>query len=77
MASKINMPGFWRTQIALAAVHGQLGQVHPAAKALRALLTIKPDFAAVARDELSKWWEPELVQHLIDGLRKAGLEIGG
>lgn len=76
MASKINMPGFWRTQMALAAVHGQLGQVQAAANALRALLTIRPDFATVARTELGKWWEPDLVEHLIDGLRKAGLEIG-
>jgi hypothetical protein len=29
----------------------------------------------VAREELGKWWDPELIEHLIDGLRKAGLEI--
>jgi non-specific serine/threonine protein kinase len=77
VASKINMPGFWRTQMALVAVHGQVGEARPASDARRALLTIKPDFAAVARDELGKWWQPDLVEHLIDGLRKAGLEIGG
>jgi hypothetical protein len=77
VASKINMPGFWRTQMALTAVHGQVGEARPASDALRELLTIKPDFAAVARDELGKWWQPDLVEHLIDGLRKAGLEIGG
>jgi hypothetical protein len=27
------------------------------------------------RDELRKWWDAELTEHLIEGLRKAGLEI--
>jgi len=39
------------------------------------LLAIRPDFAVVARVELGKWWDPELSEHLIDGLRKACLEI--
>jgi hypothetical protein len=29
----------------------------------------------VARRELGKIWDPQLVEHLIDGLREAGLEI--
>jgi hypothetical protein len=29
----------------------------------------------IAREELGKWWDAELVEHLIAGLRKAGLEI--
>ena len=29
----------------------------------------------MAREELGKWCDPELVEHLIDGLRKAGLSI--
>jgi TolB-like protein len=76
VALKINMPGFWRTHFALAAAYGQLGEREAARKALRELLAIWPDFAVVAREELGKWWDPELVEHLIDGLRKAGLEIG-
>jgi tetratricopeptide (TPR) repeat protein len=75
VALKINMPGFWRTNLALAAAYGQLDERDAARKAVRELLAIRPDFAAVAREELAKWWEPELVEHLIDGLRKAGLEI--
>jgi len=39
------------------------------------LLAIRPDFAVVAREELGKWFDVELVERLIDGLRKAGLEI--
>ena len=75
VALKINMPGFWRTHLALAAAYGQLGDREAARNAVRELLAIRPDFAAVARVELAKWWVPELIEHLIDGLRKAGLEI--
>jgi tetratricopeptide (TPR) repeat protein len=75
VALKINMPGFWRTHLALAAVYGQLGERESARNAVRELLAIRPDFAAVARVELGKWWDPELIEHLIDGLRKAGLEV--
>ena len=75
IALKINMPGFWRTQFALAAVYGQLGEQVAARNAVQELLTIRPDFAVAGRDELKKWWDAELIEHLIEGLRKAGLEI--
>jgi TolB-like protein/tetratricopeptide (TPR) repeat protein len=75
VALKVNMPGFWRTNVALAAAYAQLGELEAARKAVRELLAINPDFAAVAREELGKWWDAELVEHLIDGLRKAGLKI--
>ncbi|MBV9339388.1 MAG: protein kinase [Acidobacteria bacterium] len=77
VALKVNMPGFWRTNVAFAAVYGQLGEVEAARSAVRELLTLKPDFAVVVREELKKWWRPELVEQLIDGLRKGGLEIAG
>jgi TolB-like protein/Tfp pilus assembly protein PilF len=76
-ALKVNMPGFWRTYLALATAYGQLGEQEAARNAVRELLALKPDFLAVARKELGKWWEPELVEHLVDGLRKAGMEISG
>ena len=34
-----------------------------------------PNFGAIAREEFGKWLDAELTEHLIDGLRKAGLEI--
>jgi len=74
-AMNINMPGFWRTSFALAAAYGQLGEREAANNAVRDLLALRPDFAMVAREELGKWWQPELVKHLIDGLCKAGLEV--
>jgi TolB-like protein/tetratricopeptide (TPR) repeat protein len=74
-ALKINMPGFWRTNLALATAYGQLGEREAAGNAVRELLALKPDFAVIVREECGKWWDPELVEQLIDGLRKAGLEI--
>ncbi len=73
IARKIQMPGFWRANLALAATYGQLGERESAARALRELLTLRPTFATEARAELQKWWEPDLVERLMDGLRKAGL----
>jgi TolB-like protein/Tfp pilus assembly protein PilF len=72
---KINLPEFFATHEALAAAYGQLGEREAASKALRDLLRLKPDFVATVRDELGKWFDRDLVQHQIDGLRKAGLEI--
>ncbi len=72
---KSNQPGHFFTQALVAAVHGQLGEREEADKALRVVLTLKPEFPLIARDEFGKWYLPELVEQLMDGLRKAGLEI--
>lgn len=77
LALKVNIPGFWRTQLMLAASNAQLGNHQAARNAAQDLLKIRPDFAGVARIELEKWWEPELIEHLLEGLRKAGLEVAG
>jgi serine/threonine protein kinase len=49
---------------ALAAAH-EKGIVHR---------DLKP---ASVRKDMENWWKPEYVEHLIDGLRKAGLKIAG
>lgn len=72
---KVNMPGFWRTNLALAVAYGQLGEQGAAGIALRELVAVRPDFPSVAREELEKWWDTALVEHLLEGLRKAGLQI--
>jgi len=74
-AMKANLPGFWRTHLALAAAYGQLGEREAAGKAVRELLALRPDFPSIAHEELGKWWDPALVEHILEGLRKAGLEI--
>jgi len=72
---KVNMPGFWRTQLLLAAAHGQLGNREAAGNAVRELLKIRPTFKDLPRNELKKWHDEELKEHLLEGLGKAGLDI--
>ena len=74
-ALKVNMPGYYWPHASLAAVYGQLGDVQRAAAALRELHALRPNFGAMAREEYGKWNDAEFVEHLLDGLRKAGLEI--
>ncbi|MCK5376201.1 MAG: hypothetical protein KAJ97_03905, partial [Acidobacteria bacterium] len=64
------------THASLAAVYGQLGDRPAARHAVSELLAQKPDFGATAREEWGRWVGPgELLEHLIDGLRKAGLDV--
>jgi TolB-like protein/Tfp pilus assembly protein PilF/tRNA A-37 threonylcarbamoyl transferase component Bud32 len=72
---KANLPAHWGSQAMLAAAHGHLREHDAAARAVRELLKIRPDFAATVRSELEKWFDPVYGTRLIDGLRKAGLEI--
>jgi non-specific serine/threonine protein kinase len=74
-AIKANVPGIFWTNVLLSAAYGQLGELEPAREALRNLLAEKEDFEESARETLGKWFEAEMVEHLIEGLRKAGLEI--
>lgn len=75
-ALQMNMPDFPLAHVALAAAHGQLGDRAGGARAIRDLLALRPDYAALAENELGKIWEASLTAALVDGLRKAGLEIG-
>jgi eukaryotic-like serine/threonine-protein kinase len=75
LALKIDMPGFRFGVLSLAAAYGQLGETGPARSVVNELLALQPDYASIARSELGKLFDSELVERLIDGLRKAGLEI--
>jgi TolB-like protein/Tfp pilus assembly protein PilF len=74
---KANAPDVFWTNMLLAAAHAQLGELTAARNALRDLLAQKEDFAQSAGQLLSKWFDPQLVEHLIEGLRKAGLDMPG
>jgi TolB-like protein/tetratricopeptide (TPR) repeat protein len=69
------MPNYFHVPALRAAALGQLGRREEAREAVRDLLALRPDFAAAARHEYAKWYNSELVEHVVDGLRKAGLEI--
>jgi TolB-like protein len=77
ISQKIHMPGFWRASFAQAAIYAELGEVELGRKAIRALLEARPDFASSAREECAKWWQRELIEKLLESVRKAGLEVGG
>jgi TolB-like protein/Tfp pilus assembly protein PilF len=74
-AIKFNLPGFHVMHEALAAAYGQLGEHEKAAESLREVFRLKPDYATAGRERLEKWFDPEFAGHMMDGLRKAGLEI--
>jgi TolB-like protein/Tfp pilus assembly protein PilF len=73
---KANLPGHWGMHAGIAAAHGQLGELEAASNAIRDLLKLRPDYGATVHNTLAKWFDPELCEQLLDGLRKAGLEIG-
>jgi TolB-like protein/Tfp pilus assembly protein PilF len=76
VALKINMPSYYFTHAALAAAYGQLGRQEAASSAVRELLALKSDFAEAAREEWGKWFgEGDLLEHMLEGLEKAGLHI--
>jgi tetratricopeptide (TPR) repeat protein len=74
-AIRMNMPDYFHVPAMLAACFGQLGRIDEAKKSLNDLLAIRPDFASTGRSEYLKWYGPELAEHVLDGLRKAGLDI--
>ena len=77
VALHLNAPKNYYTHAVLAICYAQLGQMDEARKALRDMLALKPNYAEVARELHGRWIEPDLVEQLMDGLRKAGLEIAG
>jgi len=68
---RISMPHFYWTHLLNTAALGQLGHTDAPA-ALAQLFEVKPTFSAQA--ELQKWnAAPHDLEHLVEGLRKAGL----
>jgi TolB-like protein len=72
---KVNLPEHWGYHFMLAAAYGQLGETTAAGNALQEVLQIRPDFATTVRADLARWFDPEYAAHLVDGLKKAGLEL--
>jgi len=72
---RFTMPGFFAAHAAMAAAYGQLGERDAARKSLNEVLRLAPAYALSARERLAKWFAPELVEHILDGLRKAGLQV--
>jgi tetratricopeptide (TPR) repeat protein len=75
VAKRVNIPNYFWVPATTAAAWGQLGDLDAAQIALRELLAIRPEFGSNARAEFGKWFQADLVEAYLDGLRKAGLEI--
>ena len=74
-ALKIRMPQFYMTHVFQAAIHGQLGNDAEAEQAVASLEKTRPGYGAVAQKDLLLRNIPEsVVELLLDGLGKAGLE---
>ena len=71
----VNMPNYFHVPALQAAVLGQLRRHEEAKETVQHLLTLRPDFGMAARQEYAKWYSPELIEQIVEGLRKAGLEI--
>jgi serine/threonine protein kinase/Tfp pilus assembly protein PilF len=74
-AVKIDMPGLPGSFAARAASYGQLGELDRAKSQLSQMLALAPNFGSIVRPYFSKWYPPDVVEHYIEGLRKAGLEV--
>lgn len=72
-ALKVNLPEHWGYHLFQAAAYGQLGEIDSAQIALEAVFRIRPDLATTIREDLERWFEPDYVDRIMDGLRKAGL----
>jgi adenylate cyclase len=75
-AEKSTPPSFFWVYANRAATYGQLGRTAEAQVDLKRLAEAYPSFAENARQEYRVWfWREKDVDHLIDGLKKAGLNI--
>jgi TolB-like protein/tetratricopeptide (TPR) repeat protein len=75
LALQLNTPDNFYQHAVLAMCYAQLGEMEAARKSLQDMLALKPDYAEVARELHGKWIQPDLVEQLLDGLRKAGLDV--
>ncbi len=75
-AVKIEIPPWWKTHALLAISYGQLGMQEEATQAVNDLLAVYPSYAENARREFRKYyWDETELEHVMDGFRKAGLDI--
>jgi adenylate cyclase len=73
---KFNMPAVLWDPLERAAALGQLGRTTESRKAIGELLALRPDFADHPRRYLECFiLQDQLVEHVIDGLRKGGLSL--
>ena len=76
MALKINLPDNYMVQASLTAAYAMNGEQKKAEQALGHLLKIRPNYGDNPRAPFQTRRMPnELIENLMDGLRKAGLDV--
>ncbi len=76
IARNIKRSDYYNIDAMIVACHGQLGEQEAATKTLRELLASNPEFPARVRDLfLARGLPTLLVEHVLEGLRKAGMEF--
>jgi hypothetical protein len=72
----MDLPKNHMVQAGLAAAYGQLGELDKARAVIAQILVIQPGFADDPRAAfVSRRMPDELIESLMDGLRKAGLDV--
>ena len=75
-ANRVDVPGLFWPYLVMASACGHLGRRAEAEAAVRDLLALDPEFAAHVRSNVESWhFASGLLEPLLEGLRKAGLEI--
>ena len=73
---KMNLPQNYWVQAIMAATYAELGETARAEQTLKHVLTIRPSFVDNPREPFATRRMPrELIEGLMDGLRKAGLDV--
>ncbi len=76
VAEKMNLPGNYMVQASLTAAYAMNGEQEKAQQALAHLLKIRPDYPKDPRAPFrSRGMPDELIEGLMEGLRKAGLDV--
>lgn len=75
-SNEFNLPElFWSSMLRIA-VLGQLGRIEEARSGIDLLIQLKPDFEETAAYLISRFVkEEELVENVMEGIRKAGLKV--
>jgi class 3 adenylate cyclase/TolB-like protein len=76
VAQKVNLPGNYMVQAAVASAQAMAGKQAEARATLAHVLELKPDYALDPRQPFrDRGMQPELIESLMEGLRRAGLEV--
>ena len=73
---KIDIPKLYMTYVVRAMIYGQLGRTEEGRDAVAQIMKRKPNFGKDVRNDFRRRNVPgPLIEHIVEGLRKAGLQI--